>query len=989
MKSSERPVVVRGLSVVLLIVAALFLAGPASAQRYLPSLRFRVLTTTHFVVYFHQGEETLARRLSGIAEETYRTLGARLHTVPGGHTHIVLVDQNDTANGWATPLPYNTIEISAIWPAADESIGNTDDWLRLVFTHEYTHILQLDKSRGFASAVRHVLGRSPLAFPNLYLPQWQIEGLATFEESAVTGQGRVPAGSFRIIVDEGVRRGRPEPLDRANGGLDDWPAGTSAYAYGAYFHEYLAERFGEEKLGALLAESSGRFYYLQSPAFKRVFGRSLGSLWKDFEQSRSQRSASDVGAGTPPPARLTFHGFVVSAPRFVRPGKETGSGGTATPRILYSLSNADDFPALMSVEADGTGERRLGSRYFGNGLGIANGLAWFDQLDVKSNVALRSDIYSQDLQTGRVTRLTHDGRFLDPDVSPDGRAVVCVVVQASNRSLAILDVAPGSRAMTLRKVIAGDGTEFASPRWSPDGRFIVAARAGQSRPWEIVLVDAGTGKVSTLVSSTRARNVTPAWTPDGRTILFASDPDGSAFNLFAIDLVDRSDMPAPGDSFRVTRLQAGATDPDVSPDGRTIVYVGYTPQGYDLFTLPLDRTRWERADPEGPSPTGTRLARELADSPGAAAGPGSPYSPLPTLLPRSWAPVFDMGDEQVKLGAVIGSTDVLGRHAYDASVLWRFERNSDSGSIDAAGRPDWSIAYAYTRWRTALFLSGSESTSLFAIPATLRNSDPLRAIRERDWLAGVQVPFVTVRHSQAFEAALSDQRWLLTTRANYQALEKRNAVRLAWSFNNAKIYGYSISPEQGVSLGVASEHVRRGLGADGNADAATVQVRSYLRLGGRHAVLASRVGLGVASGDPAVRRVFYLGGNGPASGLVDFGSDALSLLRGFGTKVFQGRRVANVGVEYRVPVLRVERGHGTWPFFARTLYAAAFLDAGNAWDGPFAASRIKRSYGAELSLDLVLGYSLPLTCSAGIAFPQDPSGPRTRPAAYFRLGRSF
>ena len=47
-----------------------------------------------------------------------------------------------------------------------------------------------------------MFGRLPLAFPNLFLPTWQIEGLATYEESAITGTGRLHAGDFRAIVAE-------------------------------------------------------------------------------------------------------------------------------------------------------------------------------------------------------------------------------------------------------------------------------------------------------------------------------------------------------------------------------------------------------------------------------------------------------------------------------------------------------------------------------------------------------------------------------------------------------------------------------------------------------------------------------------------------------------------------------------------------------------------------------------------------------------------
>ena len=34
-------------------------------------------------------------------------------------------------------------------PRAESTIGNTDDWLRMVFIHEYTHIAHLSRAGGW------------------------------------------------------------------------------------------------------------------------------------------------------------------------------------------------------------------------------------------------------------------------------------------------------------------------------------------------------------------------------------------------------------------------------------------------------------------------------------------------------------------------------------------------------------------------------------------------------------------------------------------------------------------------------------------------------------------------------------------------------------------------------------------------------------------------------------------------------------------------
>ena len=83
-----------------------------AANRYDPRLRFSTLSTRRFDIHFHQREEAIARRLAsfveGAAAEVDRAVGAAM-----GRVQVILVDQNDLSNGWATPLPYNKNWIGA------------------------------------------------------------------------------------------------------------------------------------------------------------------------------------------------------------------------------------------------------------------------------------------------------------------------------------------------------------------------------------------------------------------------------------------------------------------------------------------------------------------------------------------------------------------------------------------------------------------------------------------------------------------------------------------------------------------------------------------------------------------------------------------------------------------------------------------------------------------------------------------------------------
>ena len=462
---------------VLTVLAALAAwSGPVSAaERYDPKLRFRTIRTAHFDIHAHQGEEALARRLAAIAERV-REQSRQALGLPRGRVQVILVDQTDLANGWATPLPYNTIEITAASPAITSLIGNTTDWLELVFIHEYTHILHLDRTRGFMQGLRRVFGRVAVVFPNGFLPRWQVEGLATFEESRMTGAGRVPAGDFRAIVNVAAASGRFEPIDRASGDITDWPGGHAAYAYGAYFHQFLADRYGAERIAQLADVTAGRVPFFGAGGFKKVFGRSAPALWKEFRDSRPAPAASRTDAGA---RRLTNHGFTVTASRVAEDGT-----------IFYGVSNPHGFPALMRLRP-GEEPTRVAWRALGGRTAARGDWLVFDQIERVRSVALQSDLFAVRKDGGRVHRLTRGARLGDPDLSPDAQRIVSTVQATGRRALAILPFTTSTSA-TVRMLVDDPDADYDGPRWSPDGRQIAAARRYKGG-FELVLVDPESG----------------------------------------------------------------------------------------------------------------------------------------------------------------------------------------------------------------------------------------------------------------------------------------------------------------------------------------------------------------------------------------------------------------------------------------------------------------------------------------------------------------
>jgi hypothetical protein len=954
-----------------------------AASLFDPALRFRALRSEHFVVYFHQGEDRLAQHLAAIAEETWRTLRQPLGVSPPPLTHVVLADQTELANGYATPLPRDTIVIYAVRPSG--SAFDFDDWLRLAFTHEFTHIVHLDRSEGWARALHSVFGRTSFAFPNLFLPAWQVEGLATYEESVITGEGRLHAGDFQAIVREAARAHALEPLDRVNGGLTDWPGAAAWYAYGAGFHGYLAERFGAEKLAALAAATARRVPYAGSRAFERVYGRSLGRLWQDYEQTATASvvtGPADNGPADNGPRRLTREGFSHSGPRF-----DPFPCATCAIDIFYSARSADGFPGLYRVETDGSMPHRITRRYLGSTTAIGRDVIYFDQMERRRNVGLYSDLYELSRTTGRVRQLTSDARLLDPDLSPDGARIACVRDRPGQRDLVLVSAAGLTTRATpvaaedlgpvITTLVSEPETQFNGPRWSPDGASLALERHRNNALPEIVIVDVATRSVRVLASGVHARFVTPAWRPDGRAIVVAVAPRDETFNLYEFSL---DGSPAR----QLTHTTGGATWPDVSADGKTLVFVGYTIGGYDVFSMPYPAP----AASAGADRTRPAIA---SDQPRVEQGPPLPaaeYSPWRTLKPTSWSPFVQAGGSQLRVGAAVAGSDVLGYHAYLATTTWRVSSPAGAPTPPAAA-PDWQLSYAYARWRPTFYVSASTETAFFVGPATDAGTPAASTLREREIEGGLLFPVLHVRVSH--EALLSVIRAADDYSLPGRTLSRdRTAARAAWLTTSAHTYGYSISPEGGVTAGTTVEFVRRGLGSFADATTVTGDLRAYLPSFAPHHVVAVRLAGGASTGDPAVGRTFLLGGSSISTGVLDFGSRALSLLRGFPNDTFAGSHVALLNVDYRWPIARPQRGRGTWPLFVHTIHGAVFADAGDAWTRAFRAGGIKASAGTELSADIIAGYFFPLTATIGAAWRHDGGGAVPDGAAvHFRVGKAF
>ena len=362
------------------IVAIAFSFTPAGAQ-LVPKGQWHTIETAHFRVHYSTGLESEARRGAVNAERAWAELSTELKA-PRGKVDLVVADNVDYVNGYATPIPNNRIVIYAHPPIDTPELRNYDDWSRLVITHELTHIFHLDRAEGLWKLGRYVFGRHPALFPNAYQPAWLVEGLAVYYESRVTGVGRLEGPEHHMIARAAAEARRVPRLSEVSRETSRFPGGETVYAYGGLIIDYLSRTRGPDKIGKFIDQTSRIILPLSLNArAKRVFGISFENAWRDWRDSLVRVS----GNGRAPLTgwtELTREGRYVEFPRWI--------GDTA---ILYSAANGREVTSAFTVSLRGN-VRRLGRR---NGLDVnvplRDGSVLFAQPDYIDPFHLRNDLY--------------------------------------------------------------------------------------------------------------------------------------------------------------------------------------------------------------------------------------------------------------------------------------------------------------------------------------------------------------------------------------------------------------------------------------------------------------------------------------------------------------------------------------------------------------------------------------------------------------------
>ena len=911
----------------MLPLAAVLYAPVASAVD--PNLHWRTRDSEHFTLVYHDGEEQLAQHMLDVAEQTRADLDPWLRWDPLERVQLVLTDHEDLPNGETTPFPRDNVQLFVSPPDDVDTLEDFDDWFRLLITHEYTHVLQLDKATGAPAFLRdHVFGRDQFLFPGAFNPTMLIEGLAVYDETdSAAGVGRGQSSLYAMYMRAEVQQGVRPWSQVTMAGVTEWPGGTLPYLYGVNFYQFVDKQYGKPAIPALVEVYSHDLipFLVGWNMEDALDGDDVPDVWPKFDDYLEQRyGAAPYPAGTVlrEGERITWHGYDTSSPRAADDG-----------RLFYVRDDWHRHPAIMVWEP-GKGSRELAETF------TPARLDWNPKAgllvarpEVCREYHFNFDLYKVDADSGHVTRLTECGRYHYGAWSPDGARIAAARMDLGQSSLVLLD-AQGGNPQVLWSGQSGE--ILGGIDWSPDGEHLTAALWRPGRRWSLEEFSFSTRQWKVLAKDV-GDVADPQYTPDGSAVLFTSDAGG----VYNLRRVQRDS----GAAVTLTHVFTGAFSPSLGKGG-DLYYLGYTAAGYDIYRLPAASALDETLMP---------AARDYAAIPAAAhvdATEGE-YSPWSSLVPVYWEPEAGFGPGFAELGVATSGQDALGVHVYAADLNYEFEHRLPGGSL------------LYTYADRLQFLA-----SRVYLTDTFSGSGDLARIRRQDRLQGLwQRPWPSLERTLTFTVGSS----FLSEQDRYDAVLPEASVRdsaagIAFDWNSVRNWPVSISEDDGrdVTLVAESSNVFRG---DFHGNAYRIDWNEFIRAG-EESVVALRYLEGY--GTPGIQPFNLGGATDPGAG-----TPAAQLLFDRRDFAFPGypagevglvgdrMRLASVGV--RIPIWRPEAGWRIPPVGAHDFSLRLYYDVGGAWDEGSRPGHYARSAGAEWVSDLSLFYIANIRLIIGVA----------------------
>lgn len=639
-------------------------------------LHWQQINTDHFKVVFPKGFDDQAQRMANVLEHI-RTPEAKSLGGEPKKISIILQNQTSQSNGFVSITPRRSEFFTM--PSQNNNLSGNLNWLDLLATHEYRHIVQFQHAnRGFNKALYYLFGANTLSVLSyIAVPQWFWEGDAVATETAFTSSGRGRIPNFNLLFRTNLQEGRTFNYNKQY--LRSYKHNIpDHYVLGYQMVSYLRKKTGNADVWENITRRAWNVPFAPftfSNSIKKESGMYVKELYKEMATELQQEWKESLEKTDFTPFEIIHERSNKAYTDYKYPFELSKDSVLA---LKSGIGDIEELVLLFSGK-----EKRLTTPGVMNSTGMlsveGNRVVWNEfRYDPRWRMKTYSVIVGYDLKERKRKFISRNSRYASAALSPDGTQVATVETTTDYKTrLVILDYETGN----LIKVFENPDNDFISmPRWKENGTEVVALIT-KNETKAIAQFNLRSGQRSLLTPFTEENVGYPV--PHQQYILFNS-PRSGIDNIYALDTRSKQ-------KYQLTSSRYGAYNPSVSSDGKYLYYNDQSRDGLNVVRTEFNYEFWKPVDEDAKQPAGSfqHLVEQegeprLLDSIPNKNYSTTRYSPLRHAInPYGWGAYFTTSLTEVNVG--INSRDVLSTTAINAGYL--FDLNERTGS--------WNVGVSY------------------------------------------------------------------------------------------------------------------------------------------------------------------------------------------------------------------------------------------------------------------------------------------------------
>lgn len=550
-----------------------------------PELKWYTFETEHFKIHYHDETEVSAREAATVAELVYPKITEFYDFEPEDKTNIILKDADDYSNGaayyydnkiiiWASPLNFE--------------LRGSHRWLQNVITHEYAHIVSLQKSMKMGTKIpgaylqfmgyekekrKDVLYGYPntlvsYPIPGTVVPPWLAEGVAQFMYDGADWD-HWDTHRDMILRDRSINN-KLLTFDQMNTFGKKGIGNESTYNAGFALTRYISYKFGSATLKKIMLELSKPLQFSVDDAIYNILDISGYELYDEFVTTIEERYKTlikPIEINTIKPNIIIGEGtsniFPVWAP-------DSNS-------FLYLSNKKNDYfgqTDLYLYDLNSKKEQKLSGSVFSAPTWNPSGRVVYYSKKPKfpdKHGSRYYDIYEYNLKTKKEVRLTESSRGFSPVFVSRDSSIAYLATKDGSQDIYQLNL----KTRELLKITDFDDRPIVSSLVYNEYNHSLYFDISTHHYRDIATISLSDTVYRMVLNSSMwdERNIT--FTDNG-SLIYSDDRSG-IFNLFYIDSLTKKQG-------YISNVYGGAFMPDINRNGK-VLYSIYADGGYKIAII--------------------------------------------------------------------------------------------------------------------------------------------------------------------------------------------------------------------------------------------------------------------------------------------------------------------------------------------------------------------------------------------------------------------